>query len=117
MRKIGTFLTKNFITCQLRGRTGNMMFEIAHGYAKSLEYNRQFVVPSSESSSGHLEKNLFRKVDFNIPFSNQDSKSKVINGQFYYEKLIPFENEPTVFSGYYQSEKYFGEYTEVIKDL
>jgi hypothetical protein len=117
MRKIGTFLTKNFITCQLRGRTGNMMFEIAHGYAKSLEYNRQFVVPSSESSSGHLEKNLFRKVDFNIPFSNQDSKSKVINGQFYYEKLIPFENEPTVFSGYYQSEKYFGEYSEVIKDL
>ena len=65
MRKISTFLTKNYITCHLRGRTGNMMFEIAHAYAKSLEYNRQFVVPSSESSSNHLEKNLFRKLDFN----------------------------------------------------
>lgn len=117
MRKVSTFLTKNYITCQLRGRTGNMMFEIAHSYAKSLEFNRQFIVPNSESSSGHLEKNLFRKLDFSIKISGQDSNAKIINGQFHYEDLKPFENEPTVFSGYYQSEKYFSKYTEVVKDL
>ena len=117
MRKISTHLTKNYITCQLRGRTGNMMFEIAHAYAKSLEFNRQFVVPNSESSSGHLEKTLFRKLDFNIKVSGQDPTAKIVNGQFFYENLKPFDEEPTIFSGYYQTEKYFSKYTEVIKDL
>lgn len=117
MRKISTHLTNNYITCQLRGRTGNMMFEIAHGYAKSLEFNRQFVVPNSESSSGHLEKTLFRKLDFNIKVSGQDPTAKIINGNFFYEDLKPFDDIPTIFSGYYQTEKYFLKYTEVIKDL
>jgi hypothetical protein len=49
MRKTYTTLTDNYITSRLQGRTGNMMFQIAHGYAKSLEYNRQFVLPSKES--------------------------------------------------------------------
>ena len=117
MRKISTFLTKNYITCHLRGRTGNMMFEIAHAYAKSLEYNRQFVVPSSESSSNHLEKNLFRKLDFNIKSSEQNSNAIAVNGDFHFQDLKPLENVPTIFRGFYQTEKYFIKYNEVIKDL
>ncbi len=117
MRKIGTNLTNNYITCNLRGRTGNMMFEIAHAYAKSLEYNRQFVLPNSESSSGHLEKNLFRKIDFSIKYSNQDGYAKLVEAPFHYVDVKPFNDSPTIFRGYYQSEKYFKKYTEVIKDL
>ena len=37
-------LEKNFISPRLQGRTGNMMFQVAHAYAKSLEYNRQLVI-------------------------------------------------------------------------
>jgi hypothetical protein len=110
-------LTKNYITCQLRGRTGNMMFEIAHAYAKSIEYNRQLVVPNSESSSGHLEKNLFRKLDFSIKYSNQDSYAKVVDAPFNYEEVKPYNDIPTIFRGYYQSEKYFKKYNQVVKDL
>jgi hypothetical protein len=59
-------MTSNYITCRLQGRTGNIMFQIANGYSQSLKHNRQFVVPSKESTTSHLEKGLFRKFDFRI---------------------------------------------------
>lgn len=117
MRKTGTFLTRNYITCQLVGRTGNMMFEIAHAYAKSLEYNRQLVVPLAESSHNHLRNTLFRKIDFSIRHSTDDIFARAVHAPFTYVDLKPEEDTPTIFCGYYQSEKYFGKYAENIKDL
>jgi hypothetical protein len=117
MKKTSTILSKNYITSRLQGRTGNMMFQLAHGYAKSLEFNRQFVAPYAESSSGHLEKNLFRKIDFNIYQTPTNDISKHIWAPFHYEDLKPDDEKPTVFAGWYQTEKYFIKYNEVIKDL
>ena len=117
MRKEGSILDKNYITSRLQGRTGNMMFQIAHGFAKSLEYNRQFVAPYGESSSRHLENTLFRKIDFNIFQTPPQDKSKHIWSPFHYDDVIPDEGQPTVFAGWYQTEKYFIKYSEVIKDL
>lgn len=117
MRKIGTTLSKNYITSSLIGRTGNIMFQIAHGVAKSLEYNRQFVAPSHETSTRHLEKSLFRKIDFSIG-RTEIVGAHYVRGDFTYnENLPPVTNQPTVYSGFYQSEKYFGRYSEVIRDL
>ena len=117
MRKNSTTLQNNFITCRLQGRTGNLMFQIAHGFSKSLEFNRQFVVPKSESSTGHLEKTLFRKLDFNIDISNQAVNTKTIWSSFTYEDIKPTDQQPTAYAGWYQSEKFFKKYSEVIKDL
>jgi hypothetical protein len=117
MRKEGSILDKNYITSRLQGRTGNMMFQLAHGVAKSLEYNRQFVAPYGESSSRHLENTLFRKIDFNIFQTPPQDKSKHIWSPFHYDDVIPDEGQPTVFAGWYQTEKYFIKYSEVIKDL
>ncbi len=118
MRKMGSILENNFITSRLQGRTGNLMFQIAHGFVKSLEYNRQFVVPSGESSTKHLEKNLFRKFDFSIAQSPSSLDSKHIWGSFIYDKIEgPAEDKPTVYAGWYQSEKFFGQYSSVIKDV
>ncbi|MBM4224328.1 MAG: alpha-1,2-fucosyltransferase [Gammaproteobacteria bacterium] len=111
-------LQYNYITSRLQGRTGNMMFQIAHGFVKSLEYNRQFIVPSEESSSKHLEKNLFRKLDFLITKIPPPETSKHIWGSFTYDKVDEPSNEiPTVYAGWYQSEKFFGNYSQVIRDL
>lgn len=111
-------LQHNYITSRLQGRTGNMMFQIAHGFVKSLEYNRQFVVPSEESSSKHLEKNLFRKLDFLISKIPPPETSKHIWGSFTYDKVDePSNDVPTVYAGWYQSEKFFGNYSQVIRDL
>jgi len=112
MRKISTPFTNDYITCQLRGRTGNMMFQLAHGYIKALKYNRQFIVPN-ENGVNIFKNNLFRKFDFfNVNLNND-----IIHGPFEYEILEPNDGRPTVFEGYYQSEKYYEGYDEVIKDL
>jgi FkbM family methyltransferase len=116
MRKITTPLTKNFITPRLQGRTGNMMFQIANAYVQALRHNRQLVIPRSESSSGHLEKTLFRKLDFLIERTSGNELDH-IHAPFHFEELSPSQHRPTVFVGWYQSEKYFGNYGEVIKDL
>lgn len=112
------YLEKNYITPRLQGRTGNMMFQIANGYVKSLEHNRQYVVPSEESSSRHLEGTLFRKLDFLIEKIPNLSESKHIWSPFEYTKLdTPDEYQPTVYAGWYQSEKFFENYKQIIKDL
>ena len=79
--------SNNYITSRLQGRTGNMMFQIAHGFAKSLEFNRQFIAPSHESSSGHLEKTLFRKIDFNITHTPSGDISKHVSLPFHYIEI------------------------------
>lgn len=118
MSIVNNILETNYITSRLQGRTGNMMFQLAHGFAKSLEYNRQFVAPYGESSSKHLENSLFRKINFTIPQTPIENISKHILAPFYYsDNLIPSFDIPTVYIGWYQSEKYFKKYTEVIKDL
>lgn len=107
-------LSSNFITSRLQGRTGNMMFQIAHGYAKSLEFNRQFVVPCKESSSDHLENTLFRKLSFDIDRTDDFNQ---IWCDFEYKDYKPHDDIPTAFCGWFQSEKYFGNYKESIRDL
>jgi hypothetical protein len=107
--------THNYITCRLIGRVGNLMFQIAHAYAKSLEYNRQFLVPQIEFPAPNLQNTLFKKLEFD-PFILINN-NKQIQGKFHFEETIPYENIPTTFLGYYQSEKYFKKYTESIKSL
>ena len=111
-------LSKNYITPRLQGRTGNIMFQIAHAYVKSLEHNRQFVVPSEESSTKHLEKGLFRKFDFRIEKIPDAAEAKHIWGPFTFGNYpAPADDQPTVYAGWYQSEKFFGKYKEVIRDV
>jgi len=117
MRKTITTLDKDYITCRLQGRTGNIMFQVAHAYAKALEYNRQFVVPYGESSTGHLENSLFKKLSFDIKTSDETPNTKTIWGKFQFEELKPFDNTPTAFAGFYQSEKYFIKYNKAVIDL
>lgn len=110
---------KNFVTCGLQGRTGNMMFQIAHAYVKSLEHNRQFVAPRGESSSWHLEKNLFRKIDFFIDRTDTlQEPIEIYTGDFeYHNSPAPNYHTPTVYYGWYQSEKFFHRYKNHIKAL
>lgn len=112
-------LKPNFITCGLQGRTGNMMFQIANAYVQSLKYGYQFVAPRLESSSGHLENCLFRKIDFFIDRTDSISNPKKnIRGKFIYHEVEPPEEYiPTVYYGWFQSEKFFQEYKEQVRSL
>jgi GR25 family glycosyltransferase involved in LPS biosynthesis len=112
-------LNRNYVTCALHARTGNMMFQIANAYTQSLIHNRQFIAPRFQSSSGHLEKTLFRKIDFFLNHTNDIPSPRMdVTGEFTFHTVPPPGRwEPTIYSGFYQSEKFFGNYKEQIRSL
>ena len=83
----------------ISGRLGNNMFMIAHAYARGLEQNRQMVAVRGQVIHEGIDysTNMFRKIDFVDEF--------------------PQGEKVTVYGGYFQSEKYFEQYTENIKSL
>lgn len=102
-------LTKDYITPALGGRLGNNLFMIAHAYAKGLEYNKQVVIAKDQLvyEGNDYSKNIFRKLEMKEKFESLPN----IN------MMIPSDNQPTLYSGYYQSERYFEKYSENIKSL
>ena len=108
---------KDFISPRLQGRTGNMMFQVAHALAKSLEYNKQLVT-FRESAVADIEHNIFKKLNiFNINQSIIDN-CKIIESPFHFTELTtPFFNAPIRYSGWFQSEKFFKKYSKIIVDF
>ena len=94
-------INKDFIMPALAGRLGNNLFMIAHAYATALDQNRQLIVPANQV--GHMDDfvdNVFRKLDLYIDHPNEVK-----------------DNEATVYSGYFQSENHFENYSEAVKSL
>ncbi len=102
----------------MRGRLGNQMFQIANVYAQSLRHNRQLILPRSDTSVSDYYSTVFRKLEFLIERSPEnDPNVHVINGTHQHQVYIPHPTKPTIFEGYYETEKYFVEYAESIKWL
>jgi Glycosyl transferase family 11 len=102
-------LTKDYIMPLVGGRLGNNLFMIAHAYAKGLEYNKQVVVyqPHVIYHGNDYSKNIFRGLEFISEYEDNCN----------YNLLIPSDDKPTFYFGYYQSETYFEKYSENIKSL
>ena len=102
-------LNKDYILPLLGGRLGNNLFMIAHAYAKGIEYNKQVVIfqPHVQYHGNDYSKNIFRKLEFTEELI--DSKN--------FNHVIPSDDQPTLYFGYYQSESYFEKYSENIKSL
>jgi hypothetical protein len=98
------------------GRIGNQMFQIANAYAQSLRHNRQLVLPKNDTSVSDYYSSIHRKLDFNIDKSPTEG-IHTINSTFHYTEYKPHDTLPTVFRGYYQSEKFFKDYSQSIKEL
>jgi len=102
-------LSRDYIIPALAGRLGNNMFMIAHAYAKGLEYNKQVVVTRSQVvyEGNDYSQNIFRGIEFTDEFVDNNN----------YNPEIPSDDKHTIYSGYFQSEKYFKKYSETIKSL
>lgn len=112
-------LPDNFITSELRGRLGNLMFQVAHGYSQALTHNRQYFYPLIGSEIVHFKDSIFRGINF---FNGQiedlkDKNPSFLESTFHFTPIAPTENRITVFCGYYQSGKYFQNQKDNIKAL
>ena len=110
-------LTSDYITCSMIGRLGNQLFQIAHAYSQSLTHNRQFVAPKYDTSVSPYFNNIFRHIDFLIDNTRDLKDAERIQGSFLYSPLSPVKDKITVFHGFYQSEKFFRENSQKIKEL
>jgi len=107
------------ITCKLQGGLGNQMFQIAATHALALRNNdvcgfnfSQCYTPLQGNPSNKYKDNIFAKIT-----ETNDYKFRVdyAEPRFGYEEL-PYAPE-LMLSGYFQSEKYFYDYKDEIKDL
>lgn len=111
-------LTSNYVTCHMIGRLGNQMFQIANAYAQSLRHNRQLVLPRNDTSVSDYYNTVHRKLEFLIDRAPDATPAvHTIHGTYPYSEAIPHPTIPTVFRGYYETEKYFKDYSESVKWL
>ena len=107
--KLHQLVKKDYIIPAIGGRLGNNLFMIAHAYAKGLEYNKQVVVykPHVQYHGNDYSQNIFRNIEF----------IDVYDDSGMHNPARPSNHKHTLYVGYYQSEKYFEKYSDVIKDL
>lgn len=107
----------NYVTCEFRGRLGNNLFMIANCVSQGIRHNKPFYLPKNDICYYELYKdNLYRKIDFYIPSLPTDGVI-VSEPKFSYSSVSPVEHSNTIFRGYFQSEKYFQEYEQLIRWL
>lgn len=122
-----------YSSAQLVGGLGNQMFQIGHAYTQALRaqlkgYN---VTARFDSHAGHLEEfperqvtsyrdNILQRVDF-TPLTAEEAAphnwEHLQAHSFHYEEVVPEWGKSVKFHGYFQSEKYFNEYTQRVIDL
>jgi len=113
-------LSKNFITSSLVGRLGNLMFQIAHGYSQAITHQRDYLYPLIGTDVIQFKDSVFRNINFfngTIDDLRKKYDTVSVESTFHYTPIYPADNKVTIFSGYYQSEKYFQKNKQQIKKL
>jgi hypothetical protein len=107
------------ISCKLQGGIGNQLFQIAATYALALrnkdicgfDFNNCHT-PLQGNPSNKYKNNVFSKLN---EINNYKFSSYYIEPKFSYTELPHIKD--LMLNGYFQSEKYFIDYKDNIKDL
>lgn len=110
----------NRVTVRLVGGLGNYMFEIAAAYAYGRKYGKEVVISTQNlfTPQQHFDRyhtTIFEKIKpKHIP--DLDNFKVYRDPAFHYTE-IPFIEGDVLLDGHFQSEKYFEESKDFIKDL
>lgn len=96
----------DYVLPLIAGGLGNNLFMIANAYAKAKKYNKKLYLPKKGIDQEYIE-NVFKNFDF---------LEEYVDNQVY-NLVVPSDTTHTLYSGYFQSEKCFDEYSEEIKDV
>ena len=107
------------VSAILMGGIGNYMFQIAAAFAYAKRYGMNVGFNCAESSGPHYHvteygKNVLKDIDLYHVRKNQFMQHA--EKGFHYQE-IPNYNSSVVLYGYFQSEKYFKDYEDDIRDL
>jgi hypothetical protein len=100
-----------------KGGLGNMLFQIAAGYALAYKLGTDWAVLTPQSN---IHGDMYNKYKSNIlskiPFINTGYKHPIYNEPSFEYSPLPLEKNITL-DGFFQSEKYFSHYKNLILDL
>ena len=107
------------ITSKLYGGLGNMLFQVATGYALSKKYNTNYAIHPEHSGTlhGNPKKyltNIFSRMQV---IDSVEGFTPIKEEEFRYNQLSIGSNESYIIDGHFQSYKYFEEYFEDIYKL
>jgi hypothetical protein len=89
------------------GRLGNQLFQLAAGIALATENNDKVVAPESK---------YYKFINYTPNLDSFKQYSVHYTEPFFHYQKIPYTKD-MLLAGYFQSEKYFDTYSNVIKDL
>ncbi len=107
------------VSSMLMGGLGNYMFQIAAAYAYAKRYNMNVGFNCAESSGPHwhvteYRNNVLKDIDLYYIRKNQFIQHSE-NG-FHYQEIPNYKSNILLY-GYFQSEKYFKDYEDEIREL
>lgn len=109
------------IVTKLQGGLGNQMFQWAYGKALSIIHNTSlyldtsFYINQTVNTPRNYELNKFHNIKYQEP-KIENKPIIQINDNFNYTELLYNENNNYFLNGFWQSEKYFLNVSELIKE-
>jgi len=105
------------VSCKLYGGLGNYMFQVAATRAYSVEHNMPDCYPIESAVRVHRNASDYIDTIFsNLNVYDNFSCANVYKqGRFTYSKIPQYD--AVILDGYFQSEKYFVDYRDLILDL
>lgn len=100
------------------GGLGNYLFQISAAFNISLRDNKKLIIDSSDIEIVHQDIETYKKNIFrNLIFQNLINKFQIFKEESFHFKKIPHINGPLKLNGYFQSEKYFSDFSEQLLSL
>jgi hypothetical protein len=103
----------------LAGGIGNQMFQISNAYAYSLKYNLNFAInyelsfcPNQGFNAKKYKNSIYKKIN-----STEVKPLNIFKEPFFHFNSIPFIGDNVLFDGYFQTEKYFKDFTKEVRNL
>lgn len=120
--------TNHTITSKLYGGIGNQLFQIAIAFANALKYETQFKIENPKDfvcgQGNHpsvYKDSIYKKIEF-IDILESHHIIKEVGGGIFQpvniDDVLKYDIPQTIlFDGYFQSERYFYQYSPQIKEL
>lgn len=106
-------------TSTLQGGVGNIMFQVAAAYTYSKRFNKELFFCKERTIAVHkniesYENSILKDLEFSsfIP-----SQVQINENGFHYQELQDYPGKNIILHGYFQSEKYFQDHSDEIRDL
>jgi hypothetical protein len=111
------------VTAALMGGLGNFMFQVAAAYAYAKRYDRDVGFSAQQARGPHqdaweYQENIFKDVDLvDFKIGKGGDIRQVQEDGFHYNEIPEYLNRDVCLVGYFQSEKYFKDFENEVREL